>query len=405
MRKTREDIARFLLDEGWSFSKEGKRFIQYTPPNKLGLPEGFFVSVPVHQGPGFEEWLNDAFVPTIQSIYGEGLDVSFLTEGEYLARLRERAIYLSLKPIDLRYQNTVTLRILYSFLRSLSISYLGYASTEFQKRFLGNNYPDKLVAKSLRDLSRQLEPRAVDFKYGSFRIAISSDFIMDDDVDKDVRDWKKGLPSSYQNDVLSVDYNSEDDLFRIIDRYSSEERSKIYKPILESIKKEDYTLTISNKSFEPIKEVRPIARPNFDRLIPEQDELAQNVANKKLKMLILEAEDDGKKTKKSLEKRTLFEQDVKEFKIPIQPTTKEIGGRIIRLKEPIEATVSLDENLFLIVNSDLRIEEYDEDLELAKAMFLDRAFKVYYDYAVNNLDLGDMNLSIRHFVDIFEIES
>lgn len=175
----------------------------------------------------------------------------------YLESLRLNSINIKLEEKGLKYSGAFVLPHMVEFCKNIQESYKNFAEVHFTKvvkEESTKNYERKLVK-----FKNQALLLGTDTKFSSFGISISSDKSVMDSFDihtEEFLNMKRSLFSSFKDDVLLPDYENTDFQKKVIEKYSEEERSKIYGNILKSLTK-DYRISLTDETFKnKIKEFK-----------------------------------------------------------------------------------------------------------------------------------------------------
>jgi hypothetical protein len=185
--------------------------------------------------------------------------VQFGIENAYMELLREKAIYLKLQPKEDKYSKAIVINYIIDFLSNIQSAFANFAEVNFRKMFSNDNFLnfDKLVSLFKQDT----KTLCVDLKFESFGVSISADSeIMNYNnfASDTFKEFKEELFENFKRDVLLPDHNSEQFQAQISKKYSPEERTQIYSPIIDSLKdKNKYKVSIVDKSFKKIIRTYP----------------------------------------------------------------------------------------------------------------------------------------------------
>lgn len=247
--------------------------------------------------------------PTAESFYYK--KIQEYHKKAYLYSLRQSAFYLKFSTNSEKYGDTIGLRELTNILlTNISSSFKNFVEIDFHKNF-DNKITDNIkLKKILRTILPDTDLRMVDLNYGSFEIGLASDKLMKSNIeDKDVKIWANNIGDNYKKIVLD-DKIDENELNGIIEKYSDEERSKIFTPIINIVNDPNYSLKIKDKKTE-----------KFNNL--------------------------GVK-KKSVSEKLVVKKIIKE--LPIEKNLELIQVTTVIDKNSKKKTISLDNTLFNVVN-------------------------------------------------------
>ena len=170
------------------------------------------------------------YQPTENSFYFKELQKINLKP--YLLDLRREAFYIKFKSLNQEYGDTLGLNELTNvFLKNLSSSFKNYLGIEFLKRF-SEKFSQNESSQHLKSILHMADFRTVDFGFSSFEMGLSIDKVVNSKIgDVEVKQWVRTVGNEYKNSVLDENItDSEQEL--LIQRYTEEERQRIFKPIV-----------------------------------------------------------------------------------------------------------------------------------------------------------------------------
>jgi 6-pyruvoyl-tetrahydropterin synthase len=311
----------------------------------------------------------------VPSIYSSLLEK--YSESYYLETLRERAIYLKIEPTDSVFGKTVSAAKASEFLKNVSTSILSFIEEDFIREFknlIGDFDQLKRIVKAVQ---AELSPRLVYSEYGSFEVGISSYTPTLPEDQKAFKDWIKSVLENYKNDVVFLDYESDDQVNRIVNKFDDNARKKIYSPFLKIVNDKSLKLETRTYNKRSVTKYKQTNKKNLERILPQPLELKEKAETKKLISLVLEVKGDteikGIK-KKELDTGLLFSQPVEEVSIPIDNLTTSAGE--LQLISPILINLKLIENqkyLGTIDEFDIKVLNNDKEvvLDSLKALLIE----------------------------------
>jgi hypothetical protein len=187
----------------------------------------------------FKGELPENYFPSQNSFYGMPFPDVYDTEiqkyGAWTrlgAMMRDDALFIKVESLDKRTGDSVPVKLAASFLTSVGESFTGMV--EYR---LGRDYPQLYSNNSkqkarLKNIKEALEPQVVELKRASFGVAITINHAAPPDTLSP--EWVKSIVDEFKTEVIDVDYNNPDTIRHILTKYpSSEDRNKIYSPILD----------------------------------------------------------------------------------------------------------------------------------------------------------------------------
>lgn len=269
----RQNLIKFILSKNWILLNEGSKFDLFLPPRELGFEENYKLPIPkLFNTEDYENILHDTIKFVIE-LYDLREEEFYEKSTGYFNTLLNNAIYFKLNSENIRYEKTLEVNEIWNFLKNLSTSYTNYVSINFAKHFSRDfGYDAKRTSTALGKFLNLTKLRVVALEYHSFSFGVSSDTIMGSNEiqNKDISIWRKNLVKSYNNDVIDIDYNSPEILDFLASSYNENERRLIYTPIIKSINNpSNYTITLTNKNFKPLKSIKRLSKQNIDYILPK----------------------------------------------------------------------------------------------------------------------------------------
>jgi hypothetical protein len=133
-------------------------------------------------------------------------------------------------------------------------------------------------------LNKEFPLLYVNAKFRSFGASLSTDATIqtNNNYPTDINNWKKTLFEEFKNDVVYCNYNSENEIKTIREKFSDEERHFIYKGLIEIYNSKKFNVSFTDETFEEtIKEVIPISKKQREVILPKLS-LKQVLEEKKL---------------------------------------------------------------------------------------------------------------------------
>jgi hypothetical protein len=312
--------------------------------------------------------LPDEYLPDERSFYTLGLPVfydHYLRSYSYIDLLRARSYIFKLEPTDNIHDHTVSTKEAGSFLISITKSidsYIDYTATSKLKDIIIDR---ARLNKTINQIKQKASPRVADSCYDSFNVSLAIDNIVLKSEYKEIEEWQNGLIESYKNDVLDVDYSSQEDAIAIVERFpDAESRKKIFDPIFKILENRDVSLSVSsyNKSFErSYKKSRP-GEKFKTQILPKQtieDLLEAQEQKTRLVTAVFKLPEGGAISdfrKKELIENLLFTQEGNQPVMPI-PSPIVGDGQSINLIQPLECLLMIDSRGYIqLFNSKLDLQ-------------------------------------------------
>jgi hypothetical protein len=315
----------------------------------------------------------------------------YFQEFNYLALMRDNALYFTLEPLGNEYGHSVLSKDAATFLENINKSYTEYSEYSFNEKFKNTTSDLKRLRKNFTALSESRALRICDMSFNSFNVALCTDVLnRHPEIDKKFTEWSKELVENYKNDVIDYNFSSEEDAKIIAEKFPDPIlRKKIFEPVIKIIENENTVLKVNSfdktfkKKYEKLKEHTReiiIEKPSLE------DELASKNSFKKIVQVYIEVssqENIGDKalSKKSLKENLLFAQETKGFPIVIDEVTHK--NRRFELNNPLLLHAVLNNGIYELSLDALRIAINSEDKDELLTRF-NNAFGENYDMAISS---------------------
>jgi|3_EtaG_2_1085321.scaffolds.fasta_scaffold73733_2 hypothetical protein len=298
---------------------------------------------------------------------------------EFLTILRENAVYFKLtsKP---KFGGAVSVKDVMRVLKSFSDSYNAFVLAEYDK--VNDQIDKKRLSKILKGLTSENELMVVDLEFASYGMSVSPNTITHNHTIPRIRnqkEWKQSVFNSYKTIVLESDFNDQDYLENISKKYTPHQRTKIFKPLIDGIVKNETSKTlfrVNQKS--DLKQISTPTVNNEKILIPVEEknkELEIIPPTKSLAMVELK----GKTAKpKVLELFSDVKNPIYSFN---QITSSDFTAK---LKFPIYCELINTEDGYIFENDELGIYSYGTTIDEAKKELFEE-FRFIFD-RYNSLD-------------------
>lgn len=314
----------------------------------------------------------EKYFPIDESFHDEEINdfyIDYLKENFYYYKLKENAFILTVKPSTGKHGTTVSARDAAFVLANATNSVEGYVSVR-SFNALKNDFSDiNQIKRKVSATKKFLSPRIAEAAFHSFEVWLAMDTVLFKEKDKYITEIAEGLVQSYKQDVLDVDYTSEEDAKILIEKYSEDERKMIFEPIYKIVENKDFVVSVcdvkntikrNNKQLKSSKNFwqKVLPPPTIAQLQEEMEKRNKIVT---IVLHLKEGENVTKLTKKELQENLLFSKDDAQ-------TTYDIGspivveGEKIDLIKPISCVLTIDENNHLqLFNDELEIHAEGKD--------------------------------------------
>jgi hypothetical protein len=271
----KEALIDFIETKKWILQKEGLKFDFYKPPTQLGFDDSFTLPLPKLVGAtDFDHELNRA-IHFIAGVYE--IDPSMVINGQtdYFEILKKDAMYFKLSSDNLIYQKTLEVDEVWSFLKNISTSYSNYIEIEFLKKFKSSLSSDaSKLRRYLNNLLSLNRLRVVSLEYQSFSVGVSADtFMGKESIPDSIQEFRSHLLPDYQSNVINMDFDSREQVNGLIEKFTEEERHRIFDPLVKSINnKGAYNVTLTDSKFKPKKQFKRIPQDVVTLVLPPKAE-------------------------------------------------------------------------------------------------------------------------------------
>ena len=311
----------------------------------------------------------------------------------FVEKLREKAIYFKVKPKDSKSQTAVGVFSATDFLSSIGNSYLSLMKFSVMRDFkdkIGNDF--KRLQKIIKALNEDLEPKIVATQYSSFAVAIGSNIhTAPPDSLIDI-DWKQKLFNDFKEDVVELDYDNQQKVNSLLEKYDENTRIAIYKPLIDLYNSKKIAIAITDHQFKEVKPLKAV-KTKYSELILKKT--SKPPSETYIRLAQVEFSLNSKTSKHKL--LDIFEQTIQ---APVFATEKIIwDGREYKLKNKLFAEYSRDSENHLLENNDLGIFVHGESLLEAEQLFYEEFDFIYQRYnSLKEEELTADVLFIRNYL-------
>jgi len=173
----------------------------------------------------------------------------------FVESLRELAANFKIQPKRRSHGHAIYLDNVVDFLRRIKTSWNRFYEVRFGQEFNETDFPN--YDDTLASCMRTFQPVGVNFGFSSFSISIGFDTKVvgyNEFDDPKLKAFNKGLFEEFKSDVLLPDYNSDEFLNRIEKKYSVEERSWLFTPLVEALeRKSHYEISVVERDLKRVK--------------------------------------------------------------------------------------------------------------------------------------------------------
>jgi len=332
------------------------------------------------------EVLPEDYLPVEQFYFPFGVpeiyDNYFADNLRHYFKLINEALFIKISPTDYNYQSIVTLNQTQKLIENLQLSFTSFVRVDFSKKFK-NSLRYENWNKLINSTVDSYQMRLVHAKQSSFEIGIVVDTVMAGTQHKEVSKWGKTIVKEFENEVIKVDYNKPERIEYIMEKYDSDERLKIFKPIIDLINDETIELTLSDSSRIKPMVFKKVKKNIVDSLFKrEVIALAEPVqVEKEIRTLIYESykgEDDKKITIGRLKEQTLFDAHSEEVDLKLDYLA--IENYLLYLIEPINYKYRVKGSYCYASIPELEIEAKGKD----RKSVIETLSQIYFGWLLMN---------------------
>jgi len=221
--------------------------------------------------------INEAYVPENESYYNQEVPKYYqnlINEPTgYFSLLLKNAFYLKIKPHNDKlngYEGTVSSEDVAHFLHNLTDSVINFTLIKVKKIIYNTQSSNVKFTEKIREL---FTPRIVDLKRSSFCVGLAIDPIDREPLSTMDSKKREELIFEYKNDVIDIELENEGELKRIIEKYSPEERHKIYDPFIKATENKNYYVVKINRHYDELKKYKELSEKSTNILLPDETKL------------------------------------------------------------------------------------------------------------------------------------
>lgn len=240
---------------------------------------------------------------------------------------------------------------------------------------------------------KELDLLAVDLRFGSFEISVAPNITeMQSPLFADeVLQWKRESFDNYKV-LISGDFRSARYIKTINERYNTEERRAIYKPLFNSIgPASDYTINIKSKTGKVLRTLVKPTKAKFNFYVPKAEKIAEETPIEKTVLAYVKVRNKGGDIdfKKSNIKEVFYVEELEHETYPYLPDFIQYDNTLFFLSHQLPCEVEFEDNNYIIRCEELDITVWGETRDEAEEAFSFSFFSLYENFYLEN----DKNLS------------
>lgn len=353
--------------------------------------------------------LPKSYLPPQESRYIRGIspfydEIFTFIDDDIFTRdnLKQKSLDLALVSNKSTYGGDISLKDSGDFLNCLHWSLHNFEAVEFHKEYINSFTGDDEFVKMSNKILSLSRPIVTDLFHNSFHISIAIDDIVDSGNKYDT--FRSKIATRFADEILSVNYNEERDIERILKTYDSFERKRIFGPLIKIINKRDCDLTFIDKSNNKGKRIfEKVNENNRQRILPKNEK--ENPDSHKVLITITFAADEDKKgimsfTKRDIIENTLFSSISTAANQSLSQL--EFDGFKVLFKQPISITHKVLENDYYEVSFQPLNIKMQNIKTIAYEWFLDEFERIFIDdYLSDNPNNQENKKYLMSIVDTY----
>jgi hypothetical protein len=318
----------------------------------------------------------ESLLESIREIVKLQISPEQAAENLYIEHLRAKAVNLKLESKAPKHSKAIYTDYIVDFLKTINQSYLNYAKVNFKKSFI--NVDSDNADEMFNSFAKESKPLCVNLGFSSFGVSIIPDnetMFNSEFYSPKFNTWKNEIFDNYKSEVILPDYNSQEFLNSIQEKYSDEERIQIYSPIINSTKDTSpYKISLTDSTFKrTIKVYNPPQSTSKSILIPPPKPsislpIETRVIVKRTDLVNI----SGKGKTKNLE---LEMMEVAEFKWSCKDFSSD--NKTINLNEEYSLKILFDHGTFRIEDLYLNLYCSAGDMDLIKERYSKAIIDLY----------------------------
>ncbi|AMM51857.1 hypothetical protein TH61_12655 [Rufibacter sp. DG15C] len=291
-------------------------------------------------------------------------------ENQYLENLRAIAFTLHIKPKN-RADQAVAVGLLAEMLLLLQESYTQFLTVTNNKR---KGIINTQVTKP--EVSSDL--MMVDVNFQGFKASIAPDYVGTKAKGASSMDFPlpvlKELFTAFVQEILAVDYTNSHAVLELAERFTTEERKRIFGPLFKTIQKsEGYEILVNAPENDKTFALTRIPQSAVQELTPSKDK-PKVIRPKKVRQPIVAPPLPAGVEQ---EPEVLLEESAPAYAIVLVTKVTVAGEPPIVLKRPLEVRVDVEDGVYLMAYPDLEIEVSGSSQEEAEKAFHFAFYSLY----------------------------
>ena len=191
---------------------------------------------------------------------------------EYVNELKKNAFYIKFSPNTSKYGHTVGFKELSeTILKKISESYYAFSKFDFENQFKSKFTDLVKLGRNFAKINEETDYRLVDAAISSFEIGLAVDKTMKKSIeDKELRAWATEIGDEFKNIILDLDFNNSDEIEPILEKFSPEQRKKIFSPLFDIIENKNINFEVKKDKKAKYKNLKIKDKYTIERIIPKE---------------------------------------------------------------------------------------------------------------------------------------
>lgn len=311
-----------------------------------------------------------------------------ITYGQYiiykmLDELRELAFKFQIDP-EKTVGHAASMTSVISVLTNINESFQNFLEVEFfkNKEFVKAFNKNEKVLEILKE---DLELLLVDLKFGSFEASAvpnitSKPFMFNDTL----QNWKKNTFIDYKENILNGDFEDSTFLKNVINKYSENERSQIFKPLFSTIS-QNYKLNLIGSNSKKV--FRQPSKEFYDFYVPKTTKIKEPKSSDyktvQFYARIRKNEDGFNLSKKNI-KQVYYFEELEHETYPFKPNSIVFETTAYTLYKRLDCKVDFEDDLYVIQNTDFDITVWGQSREEVEYSFAFTFHSLYQNFGIEN---------------------
>lgn len=284
-------------------------------------------------------------------------------------------------------------------LNNFNTSFLNFIEIEFLKNDKFRAVYEK-SPKVLDGIKKELELLIVDLKFSSFEAAVASSIVEPPSLfTTDIDEWKRHAFSEYKKNILFGNFEEPKYMNQVIDKYTPEERNRIYKPLFTAAASErPFRLFLLDAKGKKLN-LRQPDKCFTDLYFPKKEKVRKEKTVYRFAKIY--AKIGGKDASTDLSKKdikkVLLIEEMEHGTYPYNPDIIKYEEKLYVLHEKLDCKVIFENQVYFMTFKPLQISAWGATREEAEAAFNFSFHALYQNFALESDDaLSQEAISLKN---------